>query len=277
VDYGVHLRNGIAFRLQFLTRQGTLFGASSALLPGTSTIASVDRVNLPPRIADRKTLVSDLSATAAQAGLLWLHGSNGLGKTTLALQIANKNRPEEWLLVDLRDCKPEDVRVRLFFAARQLSEGNVRGVILDDFPSEQSANTIFKLAQFVFESRLNNSTVVITSYYEPSPELIAQFGSANIDVQSVPYLNEGDVADLVTAQGGSPEIWAKVIHVFCGMGHPQLVNACILGLSSRGWPESEMLTEVIVPGGGAETRKQRDATLRRLITEPIQKCSNMIW
>lgn len=253
--------------VQNMAMAGTLFGASSALLPGTSTIASVDRVNLPPRIADRKTLVSDLSAVAAQTGLLWLHGSNGLGKTTLALQIASKNRPEEWLLVDLRDCKPEDVRIRLFFAARQLSEGNVRGVILDDFPSEQSANTIFKLAQFVFESRLNNSTVVITSYYEPSPALIAQFGSSNIDVQSVRYLNEEDVADLVRAQGGSPEIWAKVIHIFCGMGHPQLVNACILGLSSRGWTESEMLTEVIVPGGGAETRKQRDATLRRLITE----------
>ncbi len=254
--------------VQNMAMAGTLFGASSALLPGTSTIASVDRVNLPPRIADRKTLVSDLSAAAAHTGLLWLHGSNGLGKTTLALQIAkNKNRPEEWLLVDLRDCKPEDVRVRLFFAARQLSEGKVRGVILDDFPSEQSANTIFNLAQFVFESRLNNSTVVITSYYEPSPELIAQFGSSNIDVQSVPYLNEEDVADLVTAQGGDPEMWARVIHVFCGMGHPQLVNACILGLRSRNWPQSEMFTEVIVPGGGAETRKQRDATLRRLITE----------
>jgi|GEM_PF-1670619 len=253
--------------VQSMAMAGTLFGASSALLPGTGTIASVDCVSLPPRIAERKTLVSELSAACAQAGLLWVNGSSGLGKTTLALQIANKNRPEEWLLVDLRDCKPEDVRVRLFFAARQLSEGNVRGVILDDFPSEQSANTIFKLAQFVFESLLNNSKVVITSYYEPSPELIAQFGSSNIDVRSVPYLNEEDVADLVGAQGGSPEIWAKVIYVFCGMGHPQLVNACILGLSSRGWPESEILTEVIVPGGGAETRKQRDATLRRLITE----------
>ncbi|HEY9793973.1 MAG TPA: hypothetical protein V6D22_26495 [Candidatus Obscuribacterales bacterium] len=253
--------------VQQMAMAGALLGTSSALLPGTSTIASVDRVNLPPRIADRKTLVSELSAAAAQTGLLWLHGSSGLGKTTLALQIANKNRAEEWLLVDLRDCKPEDVRVRLFFAARQMSERTVRGVILDDFPGEQSANTIFKLAQFIFESRLNNSTVVITSHYEPSPELTAQFGSSNIDVQSVPYLDEEDVADLVKAQGGNADIWSKAIHVFCGMGHPQLVNACILSLSSRGWAESEMFTEVIVPGGGKETRKQQDVTLRRLITE----------
>lgn len=253
--------------VQNMAMAGALLGTSSALLSGTSTIASVDRVSLPPRIAERKTLVSELSAAAAQVGLLWLHGSSGLGKTTLSLQIANKNRPEEWLLVDLRDCKAEDVRIRLFFAARQLSEGAVRGVIVDDFPSEQSANTIFKLAQFVFESRLNNSTVIITSAYEPSPELIAQFASAKIDVRPVPYLNEDDVAGLVSALGGSPEFWAKGIHVFCGMGHPQLVNACILSLSSRGWTESEMFTEVVLPGGGTATRRQQDATLRRLITE----------
>lgn len=253
--------------VQNMAMAGALLGTSSALLPGTSTIASVDHVTLPPRIAERKTLVSELSSAAAQTGLLWLHGSSGLGKTTLALQIANKNCPEEWLLVDLRDCKPEDVRIRLFFAARQLSERAVRGVILDDFPSEQSSSTIFKLAQFVFESRLNNSTVIVTSSYEPSPELIAQFDSSKIDVQPVPYLNEEDVAGLVSAQGGSPETWAKVIHIFCGMGHPQLVNACILSLSSRGWTESQMLTEVVVPGGGTATRKQQDATLRRLITE----------
>jgi ABC-type dipeptide/oligopeptide/nickel transport system ATPase subunit len=40
---------------------------------------------LPPRAAFRPDLIEDLHRTLVATGALWLHGSSGLGKTTVAL------------------------------------------------------------------------------------------------------------------------------------------------------------------------------------------------
>ncbi len=253
--------------VQQMAMAGTLFGAPTAFLPGTATISTVENFSISPRIAERNNAVSELSNICAQSGFLWLHGSSGLGKTTLAIQIARRSTAEDWIMVDLRDCDPTDVKIRLYLAARQLIDRNLRGVILDDFPAEQSSNTIFKLSQFVYEATLADAIVIATSYYEPTPQLISSFKKNAIKIKAVPYLSEHDVGELISSEKGNPEIWATPIHTFCGLGHPQLVNACILGLSSRGWKESDIFEEVVSPGPGTETRKQQDAVLRRLLTE----------
>lgn len=262
--------------LQQLTIAGISVESGAMIESGTGAIVYADMLELPPRIASRTSLTEHLAKVASVKGLLWLHGSSGLGKTTLAKQIAWRTNPQEWLFVDLRGCSEQDIKMRLFAAGRASNNREIKGIILDDFATDVSSSSISKLAQFVFEARLRDSVVVATSAYEPTPEIIARFGAKNLQISIVPYLSEGDIGELVTQEHGDPAVWTKVIYILCGQGHPQLVNASILGLSARNWPSSEIVGEII-SGGGDETRRQKDAVLRRLINELPPSSKELVY
>ena len=101
----------------------------------------------------------------------------------------------------------------------------------------------------------------------PQPTLSGRLGLDADAIIRVPYLNEEDVADMVTAAGGDPHKWARSIHVFAG-GHPQLVDARVAGLEQRGWNEKEILASIVpFKGSTNDMEEERKAVRSRLLQE----------
>lgn len=240
---------------------------SPAVLTSRNPICKVSELPLAPRIATRKKLVASLTETTVRKTCAWIYGSTGLGKTTLCL-LAAQGTKDRWRFVDFRKCTPDEIKVRLSLALPQLMQENLTGIILDDYPIRHVSSTLLSLVQFVSIARSQGVAVLVTCSLPPTPELQTRIGQGFIEVFDVPYLTEEDVAELVPAAGGDPGVWAKVIHTFTGGGHPQLVDARILGLSERGWPQDELIRELISGSKKPEeVRAQYDAAFARLAEE----------
>ena len=206
---------------------------------GATFVESLDRVPLPPHTALRTELVRELSADLAQTGVLWIHGSSGLGKTVLAQLVARQSMGD-WRIVELRGCSNTELSLRLGPALTAVGPSDVRGIILDDLPPDCTSSASLRLAVLVSELGRCGGSLVVTSSKPPPPSLRERIGSPGILSRQIPYLTEEDVGEMVTAAGGDPQLWSKVVFTFCGGGHPQLVAARISGLTHRGWPESEL-------------------------------------
>jgi len=240
---------------------------SGDLVSATGLVMTVSEIPLPERIVDRNELVTGLFAEMGQSGVLWLHGSSGVGKTVLAQFVARRSE-REWLLVQLRDCSSDDLGYRLHRALEGISSGNIGGVILDDFPTKHAHTSRLRLSMLVSEVHRMDGAVLITASKPPSPNLQNCFGGDCPLVVDAPYLSQEEVAELVESAGGDPTIWAPVIHNFCGLGHPQLVQARITGLKQRNWPKKELLAGIDPSRGAAqEIDSERDSIRERLISE----------
>lgn len=233
--------------------------ASRSLAPAAASIP------LPPRASLRNSVVGSLHGVLVTHGVLWLHGSSGLGKTTLALLLARQQQRVPWIFADLRDLEPNELRARL--AALSLEWSTERGLILDDIPGDPDNATILRVRQLARIVASQDGVLLITSGRSPSPTLQDALGLTSETICSVPYLTEEDVASMVVQAGGDASVWAHVIHVFCG-GHPQLVDARIAGLRRRGWPPAERLVE-LDPGGEQpnDVTQERRAVRTRLLRE----------
>jgi hypothetical protein len=233
--------------------------ASRSLTPAAASMP------LPPRASLRTSVVGSLHSTLVAHGVLWLHGSSGLGKTTLALLLARQQQRVEWFFSDLRDLKSSELRVRL--AGLSLEWGTSGGLILDDIPGDADNATILRVRQLASIVVTQDGVLVITSTQSPSPTLREALGLTSETICSVPYLREEDVASMVVQAGGDASVWAQIIHVFCG-GHPQLVDARIAGLRHRGWPPAERLAELDPSGEQPhDVMQERRAARTRLLRE----------
>lgn len=230
--------------------------------PSSRKLLSATEVPLPPRLASRNALITQIEKDSQGKVCLWLYGSSGLGKTTLALMIASEFNRQS-VFVDLRRCTEEEAQSLLLNSLALLEQSDIGVLIIDEFPVKYSAELLIPLLQLISRAQSTNSTVVITSSQAPTPETESRIGEGLGVSFSVPSLSEEDVEELVSLAGGDTSIWPKAIHAFCSGGHPQLVDAKILGLSRRGWP----LEELIPLNESSEVLAQHDAAYQRLMNE----------
>jgi len=250
---------------------------SPDLVSGTGIIVKVAHVPLPPRVIDRKALVSELISGMGRLGSVWLHGSSGLGKTVLAQLIARQSK-RDWLLVQLRDCSPAELEYRLCRVLQASQSGRIGGLILDDFPTKYAHSARLRLAMLANEVHRMNGSLLVTSAKPPSANTQSCFGENGALVVEVPYLSREEVSELVTLGDGDAEKWAGVIHAFCGFGHPQLVQARISGLQQRNWPDDELLAGIPVFGAPAkEVEGERDSIRERLLSELSQNTRELLY
>jgi hypothetical protein len=239
-----------------------------------ATVADVDQASRdvatippPPRAAPRLKLVERLEKLLVAHGALWLHGSSGLGKTTLALFLA-KAQGSLWTFADLRDLAPSALRSLLARLADGFKASGARGLILDDLPPEPDNATLLAIARLARAVAIQDAVLIITSSKPPSPTLGGRLGLDERIVLRTPYLTQEDVADVIVKAGGDAKTWAKIVFLFCGGGHPQLVDARIVGLQQRGWPKAELLRDITplksVPN---ELEAERQAVRTRLLQD----------
>jgi hypothetical protein len=136
---------------------------NDAALLATRDAASVP---LPPRAALRSDLIGDLHSTLVANGALWLHGSSGLGKTTLALLLA-RHQNAAWGFADLRGLEPRPLRLALARLSTTFGASGARGLILDDLPAEVDNATILAIKRVARAVATADGVLVVTSTKSP--------------------------------------------------------------------------------------------------------------
>jgi tetratricopeptide (TPR) repeat protein len=251
-------------------------GSSGVSISAVDLVLNAIRIPLPPRVLDRRSLVEKLILDTGQSGSLWLFGSSGTGKTILAQLIARHSK-YDWLFIQLRNCSPSEIEFRLCRILQTLQSGKIGGVILDDFPTKHAHNVHLRLTMLVSEVHRIYGSIIITSSKSPSSTMQECFGMNGPTVVNLPYLSREEVAELVKLAGGDAEKWAGTIHSFCGFGHPQLVQARIIGLQQRNWPKGELLAGL--PGfiSANEIEEERDSVRERLFSELSKNIRELLY
>ena len=244
----------------------TIPQASSAFSEVQAATRDLVLVSLPPRVAPRTNEIHRLQSILVLEGTLWLHGSSGLGKSTLAVLLA-RSQSIAWRFADLRDMPEPALRSILSGLAASFHETGARGIILDDIPAEPSNALLFAIGQVARAVAAADAFLLITSTKAPAPTLSNQLDLANRAIIQVPYFTEADVADVVKLAGGDPSTWARSIFIFAG-GHPQLVDARVAGLRKRGWNKNEILSDLIpMNNNNNDMEEQRKAVRSRLLQD----------
>jgi len=252
-------------------------GSSVGMIPVAGLVQNAAQMSLPPRVLNRRSLVEELVSDMGQSGAIWLHGSSGTGKTVL-VQFIGLQSKYNWLYIQLRDCSASELEFRLCRILQTLQSSRIGGVILDDFPTKYASSVRSRLSMLVNEMHRMDGSVIVTSAKPPSPNLQSCFGENGPNVVNMPYLSQDEVAELVKLAGGDAQKWAGVVYSFCGLGHPQLVQARISGLRQRDWPDAELLAGISGIGGPAkEINDERDSIRERLLSELSPSTRDLLY
>jgi hypothetical protein len=211
------------------TRAKTLSGLISPMRETENNFPSPEIPHGPgavARIAVRKEIEARLKSAAA----VWLYGSSGDGKTTLALETARASN-RTWSIIELRECDPQTVLKRLRDARHCVSEPSFGGIILDDLPLAALGRAKLELSILAEAVRRSDGVLVCTAYLQPPPSF--DVGSFSPSVMKAPYLTDDEVSAMILASGGDAKLWTPLIQLSCHNGHPQLVAARVSGLRSR--------------------------------------------
>lgn len=227
----------------------TLGSALPAMAPsGTSEYATVweaqaPELSLPPApalVALRSETVDELVAGLAQSKAVFLHGSTGMGKSTLAKLAAA--RSGKWCWIDAAGADPGSLQralrqvFRLFDAKRGVALGLViDGLDVDDVPAA-TKNTLRGLIWLV---RQRGGSLLVTLQRTLPAASLADLGWENALNIAAPAMTAKEIKDYAGALGCTDaklaEAWALILRGQTH-GHPQLVHAGLLHLKRSGWP-----------------------------------------
>ena len=221
---------------------------------------------------DRPTTVEQILNEARGEPILWLHGTHGVGKSTLARLVVDQF-PGQWLALDLRAFQ-DDARGALS-AWRELMraisrKSQLQGVLIDDLTGAAQDALQRKLAGFVSSVAPNGTRVLVTSHSVPSSARLAELGASPRAAVQAPYFSETEVRAMINLRDAPPPqtvgAWSQLLLASTYGGHPLLVSAKIANLRARTWPTSA-LVEDIGPNTSDAVRATREEARRRLVTE----------
>jgi tetratricopeptide (TPR) repeat protein len=216
--------------------------------------------------AKRERLVTDLTGILRCDGAIILHGSTGLGKTSLARLLTDKIGGQ-WVWGGFRGRDPIQIADHLHRAALGIKTlGILPNLVLDDLDLGSVAKFEREFIVLVFSVINSGGTVVITGPSQSPPNLLNKLWLPERCDQEVPYLDEEEIAEIVLNHGLEEmqklKQWSRVIW-FTAQGHPQLVHARIRNLESKGWPRVEDMSWLQT----ADLEEQRTFSRRRLMDE----------
>lgn len=223
---------------------------------------------LPSVCSQRGTVVHDLWVKSKSAPIIWMHGSTGYGKTTLAnLLIRALGVPFLWCR--LSSAVDLELASSLQAVMQQLAKRSPRPriLILDDVRiNESNTATVELMSILVGSAKDMGSVVVVTSQDRLPSRLASLFGSQSEEVD-VPGMSVEEIESLLTVAGLTD---GKLIHVWSTListktlGHPQLVGAYVTYARDIAWTISgEVLLETPPSAEQIrrESRQQLSATI----------------
>src|SRR4029077_21205308 len=111
--------------------------------------------------------------------------------------------------------------------------------LLDDLDSWGDDAVRRSLVCLLNALRRRNLGCLITTHSEPSPSFMADIGVPPSAIVPVTYLSTEEIGELIAGIGQESGLWGPVVQVMSGGGPPQLVQATITVLETKGWPRDE--------------------------------------
>jgi len=216
-------------------------GATTSMLAALGIAPQV--LGSPMRLIEgaafRTDLVRELVSILRRHRVLFLRGSTGLGKTSLA-QLLVSDMEGEWVWAGFRGRDPRQIADHLKRAALELKAyGLPLQIVLDDLDLGSLAHFERELLSLVFSISKQGGAVAVTGPTACPSDLLAKLWLPQDCDCEVPYFTESDVRDVFISHGLSdPQAlapWSRLIWLVTA-GHPQLVHARVRNLQSKGWP-----------------------------------------
>jgi hypothetical protein len=255
-------------------RQATLFPLTSISSAGdlTSSLAVLAAVRdglpeLPMTVLPRHGIVGRVAASAA-GGFAHLYGSTGMGKSTIALLVAQQMQAAP-LWLDLRNASGYAPALIRAAVTSLLRTHGVRSLVLDDVAFEGDSRPLQDAIAAAGSAIMAlGGTMLVTSTGELPYRLRSQLRLSDPACQHAALaLEEAEVDELLAAHGLSDDTarrqWARLIWLQTS-GHPQLVDARVQALRDRGFPSIGVNDLTHVPEEITEVRSQARALLRLL-------------
>lgn len=188
----------------------------------------------------RDKIVQEFSSLLRSKRALFLQGSSGLGKTTLARLITEQFSSGTWLWAEFRAQEPDRVASLLTRVRNEI--GIPRSpvqIVLDDLDLTGLRKFERELIALLFSVINSDGLIIVTGPVECPAQLFPKAWLEPECQARVPYFTDDEIADLIQAHGlaeiPSVRRWAQLVQLTTS-GHPQLVHARVRNLSSQSWP-----------------------------------------
>jgi tetratricopeptide (TPR) repeat protein len=202
------------------------------------------QTGIPPLhaiLAPRNRFVADLVTRLKDTGVLFLTGSTGMGKTTLA-KLTAKNDGSYWCWLNLSSRDSAQLSEILRQLAVLIERKRIPvNVVLDDLDLSPAHSRQYEdyLGGLLYTVLGRSGRIIITGQ-KPLPERVSHLLGLDLkSVYSMPPFDGDEIAGLALQLGCLDEKvaqnWAKVILLHT-KGHPQLVHARLLHLADARWP-----------------------------------------
>ena len=211
---------------------------SSARLFRLSPVAETP---LPKALASRENDIRPLQQILESAGLCWITGTAGMGKTVSARVLAHKNGGN-WAGINLRGQSSEQVAQVLIQAADSMKDFGLRGLIVDDLGREMEPSVLDSLHYLIHSANRSDVLLVLISSASPTSDFLFECDLQVGIARTLSEFTEEDIQAILAKCGVSSVHWAKYIRLVSGGGHPQLATAFIQSMVASAWNPEELRT-----------------------------------
>lgn len=260
--------------VQVTRREHEILSATHPLLAGAPAgqfglYAGIDvSLGQPPLIdrpARRKKLVEGIVPLFEKNPIIALHGSTGMGKSTLAA-LVTQSSTSRWNWLQMRGFEAEGIRDFLLRATAVAVLGTGVRFVLDDLNFGPNSSVYENaLIGFLWQVVSHGGLALITTQNELPSRVVSHFRVSQAAMIAVPPFSEGEVKQLLIDRScpskGVAELWAKLIMIKTS-GHPQLTLAMARSAEELGWPNVSA-ADIMQPATSLETvRKEARQKLR---------------
>ena len=265
----VQMARGEAASLHML--QAQMAGAALRKPPSPPVFGPA--LPLLDKACHRTALVARLAEIAEGSGVLFLWGSTGLGKTSLARLVTDRlGHSFGW--AEFRNLGGTHIAERLAEATAELrgSLGEPR-VVLDDLDLGKVSAFERELVSLSFAIRQARGTILVTGYSACPEDLLAKMWVSPEAVQAVPYFVAEDVEEVLLAHGAPAGGYAASqarVTLLSTHGHPQLVHARVRRLAREEWPQPSA-SDLPADASISDVRtRARERILKELPSDPTR-------
>jgi len=223
---------------------------------------------LSSRVWPRRSLI-DRVRSALEAGIAWIDGSAGMGKTTLVRQAVNGREPLLW--AGLRERTPQVIAGCCRRLVRHIAAGaEAPAVVLDDFNVEGDLRVLEEpLGRLRATVAARRGALIVVSYRSAGPRIASKIGLPSASQISVPAFEEQEIEQFMMAEGCPDQRAGQLSRVVWlqTSGHPQLVAARIDALKASGFPSATFEDIVDQPKEIRDTRAEALQVVRSALPE----------
>jgi hypothetical protein len=238
-------------------------------LPILTEMADAFAAPVPGRKAWPRQDLMDRVRSGVAAGVVFVDGGAGMGKTTLVRQAVEGRGPLLWAA--LRDRTVREVVDTCRNLNRRVASGQAEPiVVLDDLNPEGDPRGLEEdLGRLSVAVRARRGGLVIVSYKPAGPWLASVLGLSPSSRVRVPAFEEHEIAQMMTAEGCTDKqarALARVVWLHTS-GHPQLVAARIDALKATSFSKPSVDQILDQPKEIQDARAEALAVIRSILPE----------